>query len=138
MRTHSMAIGEFMERKPAVKKSRAKKLAKVAAPVVVPFTFVTHAHASTEVVPVSGVTTHIADATLETLAHALDPVVEILVSLAFPVASVMVLANCFYFMFGQADKAWSRIQGVGLGYCLIRMLPLFLDILKSVGDSIAA
>ncbi|MFJ6414991.1 hypothetical protein [Terribacillus saccharophilus] len=136
MRTHSMTIGEFMDRKPVVKKNRAKKLAKVAAPVVVPFTFVTHAHAEESVVA-NGITSHIADTTLNTLAHALDPVVEILIALSFPVASVMVLANCFYFMFGQGDKAWSRIQGVGLGYCLIRMLPLFLEILKSVGDSIA-
>lgn len=137
MRTQSMTIGEFMDRKPVVKKNIAKKLAKVAAPVVVPFTFVTHAHAEESVAAGGAVSSYIGEATLNTLAHALDPVSEILIALSFPIASVLVLANCFYFMFGQPDKAWSRIQGVGLGYCLIRMLPLFLEILKSVGDSIA-
>jgi hypothetical protein len=74
--------------------------------------------------------------TLSTLAHVLDPVVDILVALSFPIASVIIVGSCFQFMFDRADKGWQMIQNAGLGYVLIQVSPLILDVLKQVGNAV--
>lgn len=68
--------------------------------------------------------------TLSPLAHVLDPVVDILVALAFSVASLVIVDACFLFMFGSAERAWTIIQNAGLGYVLIQVSPLILNVLK--------
>jgi flagellar biosynthesis protein FlhB len=74
--------------------------------------------------------------TISALAHVLDPVVDILVALSFPIASVIIVGACFMFMFNNAEKAWSMIQNAGLGYVLIQVSPLILDVLKQVGNAV--
>lgn len=78
----------------------------------------------------------IADKSLEMLATILDPVVQVLVSISFPIASVIMVGACFFFMFGNSEKAWSMIMNAGLGYVLIQMSPLFLEILRTIGKAI--
>jgi len=78
----------------------------------------------------------IADKSLEILATALDPVVQILVTISFPIASVIMVGACFFFMLGNSEKAWSMIMNAGLGYVLINLSPLFLQILKQIGEAI--
>ncbi len=78
----------------------------------------------------------IADKSLEILATALDPVVQILVAISFPIASVIMVGACFFFMLGNSEKAWSMIMNAGLGYVLINLSPLFLQILKQIGEAI--
>jgi hypothetical protein len=73
---------------------------------------------------------------LSTLAHVLDPVVDILVALSFPIASVIIVGSCFQFMFDRADKGWQMIQNAGLGYVLIQVSPLILNVLKQVGNAV--
>ena len=82
-----------------------------------------------------GVTHFVGKHTLNVIAHSLDPVVEILVAFAFPVASVIMAGACFLFMFNRADKGFEMIQRAGLGYVLVQMLPFLLSILKEVGDA---
>lgn len=78
----------------------------------------------------------IADKSLEMLATILDPVVQVLVAISFPIASVIMITGCFFFMLGNSEKAWSTIMNAGLGYVLIQMSPLFLDILKTIGEAV--
>lgn len=78
-------------------------------------------------------TGYIAEKSLETFANIMDPVIQILVSISFPVASVIMVGACFFFMFGNSEKAWGMIMNAGLGYVLIQLSPLFLDILREVG-----
>lgn len=78
----------------------------------------------------------IADKSLEMLATVLDPVVQILVAISFPIASVIMVGACFFFMLGNSEKAWSMIMNAGLGYVLIQLSPLFLDILRVVGEAV--
>ncbi|MGG1676649.1 hypothetical protein ACIFOT_12980 [Neobacillus sp. NRS-1170] len=73
---------------------------------------------------------------LSALAHVLDPVVDILVALSFPIASVIIVGSCFQFMFNRADKGWQMIQNAGLGYVLIQVSPLILNVLKQVGNAV--
>jgi hypothetical protein len=74
--------------------------------------------------------------TLSTLAHVLDPLVDIMVALSFPIASVIIVGSCFFFMFDKSEKAWSMIMKAGLGYVLIQVSPLILDVLKQVGNAV--
>jgi len=78
----------------------------------------------------------VADKSLEMLANVLDPVVQILVAISFPIASVIMIGACFFFMFGNSEKAWSMIMNAGLGYVLIQLSPLFLAILRQVGEAV--
>lgn len=81
-------------------------------------------------------TSLVADKSLEMLATILDPIIDILVAISFPVASVIMVGACFFFMFGNSEKAWSMIMNAGLGYVLIQVSPLFLEILRKVGEAV--
>ena len=74
--------------------------------------------------------------TLHALAHILDPVIDILVALSLPVALSVIVGSCFFFIFGKAEKAWTSIQNAGLGYVLIQVSPLILNVLKQVGNAV--
>ncbi|WP_102693818.1 hypothetical protein [Rummeliibacillus pycnus] len=78
----------------------------------------------------------VANASLDLLATILDPIIDILVAISFPVASVIMVGACFFFMFGNSEKAWSMIMNAGLGYVLIQVSPLFLEILRKVGEAV--
>lgn len=78
----------------------------------------------------------IADKSLEMLANVLDPFIQIMVAISFPVASVIMIGACFFFMFGNSEKAWSMIMNAGLGYVLIQLSPLFLEILRTIGTAV--
>lgn len=81
-------------------------------------------------------TNFIADKSLEILTTALDPLVQILVAISFPVASVIMVGACFFFMLGNSERAWNMIMNAGLGYVLIQLSPLFLEILRQVGKAV--
>jgi hypothetical protein len=78
----------------------------------------------------------IADASLDMLANVLDPLIQIMVAISFPIASVIMVGACFFFMFGNNEKAWDMIMKAGLGYVLIQLSPLFLTILRQVGEAV--
>lgn len=78
----------------------------------------------------------IADTSLEMLASVLDPLIQIMVAISFPIASVIMVASCFYFMIGNNERAWDGIFKSALGYILIQLSPLFLGILKEVGKAV--
>jgi len=90
-------------------------------------------------VPVNAVaqpTGVIADKSLEMLATILDPVIQVLVAISFPVSAVIMVGACFFFMFGNSEKAWNTIMNAGLGYVLIQMSPLLLDIFRTIGKAV--
>ncbi|MED1205865.1 hypothetical protein [Heyndrickxia acidicola] len=86
-------------------------------------------------VPV-GVNEYLGENTIRTLAHALDPLIDILVAISLPVASVVMIGGCFYFLLGKPEKAWQAIQNAGLGYVLIQLSPLFIKVLEQVGKAV--
>lgn len=88
--------------------------------------------ATPEMIP----TGFIADSSLEMLATVLDPLVQILTAISFPIASVIMIGGSFFFMLGNSEKAWSTIFNAALGYIIIQMSPLFLEILRTVGESV--
>lgn len=138
MRTQSMSISEFMSGNYKQKKRRSKKkvVQKVATSIAIPLIAAKPAFAATpEAIPV-GATQFIGEKTLEVIAHALDPLVDLMVALSFPVCSVIIVGSCFFFMLGKSERGWSGIQNAGLGYVLIQIMPMLLGVLKEIGNAI--
>ena len=79
----------------------------------------------------------IADTSLNMLANVLDPLIDLMVAVAFPIASVIIIGGCFFFMIGNSEKAWDTIGKAALGYIVIRLSPMLLDILRTAGDAVA-
>jgi len=138
MRIQTMSISEFMSGDYKLSKKSKKKLGTVASSVLPISLIPSFASAQTitsEAVP-AGATEWLSEKSLQMLAHALDPLVDLMVALSFPIASVIIIGACFFFMFGKSDKAWSGIMNAGLGYVLIQIMPLLLNVLKEVGGAI--
>ncbi|MGO0058679.1 hypothetical protein ACTID9_01200 [Brevibacillus fluminis] len=102
--------------------------------VAAPIAIMPTGYTNTAVVTATA-TNLVAGTTLQILAHALDPVTQILVAISLPVASIVIIGGCFFFMFGQPERAWSTISNAGLGYVLIQLSPLFIKVLEQVGKS---
>lgn len=144
--------GEYKVKEKEKKIRRARKVTQLASAALLPLAtggavgtigFAMKAFAATNAVPVMapvavevGAKAWMGEQALSTLAHALDPVVDILVALSFPIASVVIVGSCFLFMFGNSEKAWTGIQNAGLGYVLIQVSPVILDVLKQVGSAV--
>lgn len=140
-KTEVIKFRDFMDgtwKLPEKKKKELKKVTDtlVKAGTLIPLALTTAAHASAAESLTASATQVVAGTTLQVLAHALDPLTQILVAISLPVASVVMIGGCFFFMFGQADRAWSTIQNAGLGYILIQLSPLFIKVLEQVGKSI--
>jgi hypothetical protein len=147
MKKKSMSIQEFMNMEPKKKRKYGSKLAKVAIPAAVPLTVTTKALAAPSAVAptvvaanqtavAAGAGQYITEKSLDLVAHALDPLVELMVALALPVASVVLIGSCFLLMIGSKDKALGMMMNCGLAYVLVQLMPMFINILKGVGDAI--
>lgn len=149
--------GEYIVKEKQRKKKIINNTTKIASSALLPIatlgtvgsigliTSVSSVFANTSVPATVPVTTYAVEATakewmseqtLSTLAHVLDPLVDIMVALSFPIASVIIVGACFFFMFGQSEKGWDSIMKAGLGYVLIQVSPLILDVLKQVGNAV--
>lgn len=143
----TIAFNDFMsgsykkEKYYASKKSKEKSnvgkvIRRVGTSISIPLLLAKPAFAaSPTAVPVNAATEFAGHTAIETLAHALDPLVDILVALSFPVASVIIVGGCFFFMIGRSEKGWSSIMNAGLGYVLIQISPLILNLLKDIGSA---
>jgi hypothetical protein len=137
---HSMSINEFMNGEFKKKEKIDRTQLRVATTSLIPLATVpyitAYAHGTATIPEAVPVGSTISQKTLGTIAHALDPVVDLLVAVSFPVASIVIIGSCFYFIFGNSEKAWSGIQNAGLGYILIQVSPLLLNILKEIGKAV--
>jgi nitrate reductase NapE component len=143
--------GDYKKKDKEERQKRMKQATHLASAAVLPlatcgavgtFGFAMKAFAATGAVTVAapaievGAKAWMSEQTLSTLAHVLDPLVDIMVALSFPIASVIIVGSCFFFMFGKSEKAWDGIMKAGLGYVLIQVSPLILDVLKQVGSAV--
>lgn len=136
MRTQTIKFNDFMSGD--YKRTKKSNALKVASSITVPLALTAPSVSfaqGPEAIP-AGAKEWMGEATLSALAHVLDPLVDVLVALSFPVASVIIVGSCFFFMLGNSEKAWSSIQNAGLGYVLIQVSPLILQVLKQVGNAV--
>lgn len=76
-----------------------------------------------------GTATQVTDKMYDTMLHAFDPLITLVQALAYPVAMVVVLGGALFIMIGNKEKGFGMMQGAGLGYVLVQMTPLVLNIL---------
>lgn len=67
---------------------------------------------------------------------AFAPIIDLVQSLAYPVALLVVLGGGLFVIIGNADKGLQLIQRAGLGYVLVMMLPMLLDVLVDAMKSV--
>lgn len=67
------------------------------------------------------------------IVHAFDPLIEVVKALSYPIAAVMITAGCLFIMVGNKEKGMSMIQMAGIGYILVQLAPVFMQILVGIG-----
>jgi hypothetical protein len=131
--------GSYKKEKKEVKNkvNVGKVVRRIGTSIAIPLVMAKPAFAASNVEAVpAGAKEWMGEQTISALAHALDPLVDVLVALSFPIASVIIVGGCFFFMLGNSEKAWSTIQNAGLGYVLIQISPLILSVLKQIGNAV--
>lgn len=78
----------------------------------------------------------VADATKDNIIHAFDPLINLMIDLALPIAGVMLTGGALLIMIGQKEKGFTLIMNSSIGYVLVNLSPLFLSLLESVGKAI--
>jgi hypothetical protein len=69
------------------------------------------------------------DVMYDKMLHAFDPLITLVQALAYPVAMVVVLGGALFIMIGNKEKGFSMMSGAALGYVLVNLTPMVLDIL---------
>lgn len=73
---------------------------------------------------------------VDKIGSAFQPLIDLIVGLSLPIAGVMLAAGALAIMIGQKDMGYKLLINCGMGYVLVNLTPLFLEILKMVGDAI--
>ncbi len=98
------------------------------------------------IVGVSGVCVILGDASIasanmvdgfvaEKVVRSFDPLVELVRALSYPIGLVMMLGGGLFVMIGNSDRGFGMIQKAGLGYILIQMLPIMMDLLVEIASA---
>lgn len=61
-----------------------------------------------------------------------EPIIQLLITISFPIASVIFVGSLFLLMFGMKEKALTMAMNTGIAYVLIQFSPLFLEMLKVI------
>jgi hypothetical protein len=158
-RTKTIKFGEFMSGEYKVKEAAKKRkieavskavitgglvvtTAKVAIPAMVvsiPIMMATSAipamaaaSGGAAAVPVVG----IPDAVREKIMHAFDPLVDLMVGLSVPIAGVMITGGALMILIGQKDTGFKWIMNAALGYVLVQLSPMLINLLIGVGSAV--
>jgi len=103
--------------------------------------FATHAHAqATQVastaVYANGPVDYVKGKAKEQILEAFDPLVELIQALSYPIASIMLTGGALLFMINQKDKGISLIQNASIGYILVQLMPLMMQLLIGIGGAV--
>jgi hypothetical protein len=78
-------------------------------------------------------TTSIADKMIK----AFDPLINLIQGMAYPVAMVVVLGGALFVMIGNSEKGFSMMQKAGLGYVIVMIAPMILNVLVDAMKGVA-
>lgn len=138
-KTETYTIKEFMNGcQRESKEVNARKLSKAGLlPLAaLPFTHIKHTFAADGVGSALPAMASTGDIYVK-MVHAFDPLVNIIQALAYPVAMIVVLGGALFIMIGNKEKGFSMMQGAGLGYVLVQLTPMVLNILVSAMKSVS-
>jgi hypothetical protein len=71
----------------------------------------------------------------EKIVNAFEPLIDMVQGLSYPVGLVMMLGGGLFVMIGLQEKGFSMIQRAGMGYILIQMLPILMDLLVEIAKA---
>ena len=125
-RTQTMSISEFMNPQPKPK----KKLSSVTVPLLLA------GGATPAMAADNAVTVAISDNIKEKIMHSFDPLIDLITSLSYPVAGVMIAGGSLMIMVGNRDRGYTLLQNAAIGYILMQLSPLMLDLLVGIGASV--
>ncbi len=74
-------------------------------------------------------------AVMDKVTGAFTPVIELVRALSYPIGLVMMLGGGLFVMIGNSERGLAMIQKAGLGYVLIQMLPILMDLLVEIAKS---
>ncbi len=60
---------------------------------------------------------------------AFGPLIDLIQGMAYPVAMIVVLGGALFIMIGNKEKGFSMMQTAGLGYVLVMLAPMILNVL---------
>ncbi|WP_240375417.1 hypothetical protein [Bacillus piscicola] len=123
-------VSEFMNPQPKQRKKR--NTASITVPLLLAGGATTPAMAAEP----AAVTVAIGDGIKEKIMHSFDPLIDLITSLSYPIAGVMIAGGALMIMIGQKDKGYSLIQNSAIGYILVQLSPLMLELLVGIGDAV--
>jgi hypothetical protein len=86
-----------------------------------------------QAIPAAGIADKAAGEIIAAMAHIFDPLIDLVVTISFPVASAMIVFKLFMGFFRDQGEVWEGIGKISLVYVLIQMSPIFIKILKQLG-----
>lgn len=70
------------------------------------------------------------------ITKAFDPLIQLIVSLSYPIAGIMIAGGCLMILVGMKDKGTDMLRNAAIGYILVQLSPLLLKILVGVGTGV--
>lgn len=75
-------------------------------------------------------TVHAAEQSIQSqMMTAFNPLIDLIQGMAYPVAMVCVLGGALFVMIGNNEKGFSMMQKAGLGYVIVMIAPMILNVL---------
>lgn len=100
--------------------------------------FASHVYASGgEAIPVFAGTEYIKGEAKQKIVEAFMPLVDMIQALSYPIALVMLTGGALFYMINQKDKGLGLIQNASIGYILVQLMPLLMNLLVGVGETVA-
>ncbi|ADU30386.1 hypothetical protein [Evansella cellulosilytica] len=102
--------------------------------------FTNHAYASgMDAIPVVSIpgSEYVKGAAKEKIVEAFMPLVDMIQALSYPIALVMLTGGALMFMINQKDKGIGLIQNASIGYILVQLMPLLMNLLVGIGETVA-
>ncbi|WP_158738610.1 hypothetical protein [Alteribacillus sp. YIM 98480] len=118
-------VSEFLHPQP----KRKKRFSSVTVPLLL-------AGGATPAYAQEAVTVSVNGKVKEKIVSAFDPLVDLITQLSYPVAAVMVTGGALLVMIGLKEKGYSTIQTASIGFILVQMSPLLLELLFGIGEAV--
>jgi hypothetical protein len=101
--------------------------------------FTNQAYAATvDAIPVmAGPVEYVKETAKEKIVEAFMPLVDVIQALSYPIALVMLTGGALLFMINQKDRGVSLIQNASIGYILVQLMPMLMQILIGIGGTVA-
>ncbi|MED1603599.1 hypothetical protein [Alkalihalophilus marmarensis] len=100
------------------------------------FSGVAYAQEAIPVISIPG-SDYVKGAAKEKIIEAFMPLVDMIQALSYPIALVMLTGGALMFMINQKDRGLGLIQNASIGYILVQLMPMMMQLLVGIGSTVA-